>query len=175
MCFPEGRFIDLWEDKLKTARLIARPRLRSRLHGFALLSRHDEWWSINELLHHATEVCMGMGPTYVENYTFLTAYPHSWAGGTEPIQEAHRASSLGLIHWADQPSKQNIYLVSQDTDGCHLGTDDGDGYPGKLWCIRIIKVVTNSILASPPLGRSLTTERGPKQRAIKKLDLISSS
>jgi len=37
MCFPEGRFTDLWEDELKTARLIARPRLRSRLHGFALL------------------------------------------------------------------------------------------------------------------------------------------
>ena len=27
MCFPEGRFIDLWENELKTARLIARPRL----------------------------------------------------------------------------------------------------------------------------------------------------
>jgi len=34
---PEGRFIDLWEDELKTARLIARPRLRSRLNGFASL------------------------------------------------------------------------------------------------------------------------------------------
>ena len=93
---------------------------------------------------------MVMGPTHVENYTFLTAYLHSWAGVTEPIQEAHRASCLGLIHWADQPSKKNIYLVSQNTDGCHLGTDDGYGYPGKLWCIRLIKVVTNSIPASPP-------------------------
>ena len=39
MCFPEGRFTDLWEDELKTARLIGRPRLRFRLHGFALLVR----------------------------------------------------------------------------------------------------------------------------------------
>jgi len=41
MCFPEGRSINLWEDELKTARLIARLRLRSRLHGFSLLLSDD--------------------------------------------------------------------------------------------------------------------------------------
>jgi len=99
---------------------------------------------------------MDMGPTPVENYTLLTVYLHSWAGKTEPIQDAHHASCVGLcvvglIHWATQPNYESIYLVSQDTDGPHLSTEEGgDGYPRKLWCIRLIRTVTDSIPASPP-------------------------
>jgi len=97
---------------------------------------------------------MDMGPTQVENGTFLSAYLHSWTGETEPIEDtiedAHRASCLGLVHWASQPNKSSIYLVTQSMDGPHLSTDDGDGYPGILWHIRLINAAAYSILASPP-------------------------
>ena len=83
-------------------------------------SRHDEWWTVNELLSQTTEVWMDMGPTPVENYTLLTVYLHSWAGKTKPIQDAHHASCVGLcvvglIHWATQPNKESISTWSPKT------------------------------------------------------------
>ena len=132
-------------------------------------SRRDEWRSVNELRSHATEICMDMGPTPVENYTFLflTVYLHSWAGETKPIQDAHRASCLGLVHWAAQPNKHSIYLVTQSTDGPHLNMDDGDGYSGKLWRIRLINAATDSIPASPPPAPPLPDDDPPEDEQRK--------
>jgi len=96
-----------------------------------------------------------MGPTSAGNDTFFTAYLHSWAGETEPIRGAPQASceglcAVGLIHWATQPNKESIYLVSEGPLRADLAEEGGDGYPKKLWCIRLIRAGTDSNTASPP-------------------------
>jgi len=97
-----------------------------------------------------------MGPTQVSNHTFFTSYLHSWVGETEPIQGAPQPScvelcTVGLIHWATQPNKESIYLVSEGPRHMDLAEDGGTDSPKKLWCIRLIKADTDSITSpSPP-------------------------
>ena len=104
---------------------------------------------------------MDSGPTPVENYRFLTGYLHSWAGETKPSQDAHRASCVelcvvGLIHWATQPNKESIYLVSEGMD---LSQEEGrEGSPEESWGIRLIRPVTGlqtciPTSTSPSAGR----------------------
>jgi len=90
-----------------------------------------------------------MSPAQVEGGTFLTNYLHAWAGvyyETEPVpaEFTHRSSCLGLIRWADQPSKRYIYLVRQ------LMIDE-DGDPGELWHNRLKTLgATSGPSPSPP-------------------------
>jgi len=97
-----------------------------------------------------------MGPTQVSNHTFFTSYLHSWVGVTESIQGAPQPScvelcEVGLIHWATQPNKESIYLVSEEPHYMDLAEDGGTEPPKKLWCIRLIRSDTDSITSpSPP-------------------------
>jgi len=116
-------------------------------------SMHDEWWTVDELLFHAGEEWTDMGPTPVGNDTFFAAYLHSWAdqGGPTPLASCWGVCAVGLIHWACQPNKESIYLVSKGPLQLDLAEDGGTGDPEKLWCIKLIRADTDSITApSPP-------------------------
>ena len=120
-----------------------------------LSPEHNDWWTVTELLFHAREEWTVMGPIQVSNHTFFTSYLHSWVGEAEPIQGAPQPScaelcAVGLIHWATQPNKESIYLVSEGLRHMDLAEDGGTGYPKKLWCIRLIRADTDSSTASPP-------------------------
>jgi len=112
----------------------------------------SDWWTVHELLFHAREVWT----TRVSNLTFFTSYLHSWVGGPEPIQGAPQPScvnlcEVGLIHWATQPNKESIYLVSEGPRHMDVAEEGGTGPPKKLWCIRLIRADTDSITSpSPP-------------------------
>jgi len=112
----------------------------------------SDWWTIPELLFHAREEWT----TQVSDHTFFTSYLHSWVGEPEPIQGAPQQScvnlcEVGLIHWATQPNKESIYLVSEGPRFIDVAEDGGTGSPKKLWCIRLIRADTDSITSpSPP-------------------------
>jgi len=93
-----------------------------------------------------------MGPTPIGNDTFFAAYLHSWAdqSGPTPLASCWKVCEVGLIHWACQPNKESIYLVSKGPISRDLAEDGGTGPPEKLWCVRLIRADTDSSTSSPP-------------------------
>jgi len=132
-------------------------------------SMHDEWWTVEELLFHAGEEWTDMGPTPIGNDTFFAAYLHLWAdqGGPTPLALCWAVCEVGLIHWACQPNKESIYLVSEGPLSKDLAEDGGTGYPEKLWCVRLIRADTDSSTSSPPhppLRRTINPRRMRKEK-----------
>jgi len=112
-----------------------------------------------------------MGPTPIGNNTFFAAYLHLHSrtdqGRPTPLTSCWAVCAVGLIHWACQPNKESIYLVSEGPLSKDLAEDGGTGYPEKLWCVRLIRADTDSSTSSPPPPPPLPDDKPPEDEKRK--------